>query len=134
MSDYEAKVLMDNFKFDITSEGEVLPAMKIAFSKYRKAVGYRVDSKRGLILYWVKPSHGSPALEMGYVDSPFPLDVEGAAFFASRWLANQDYGPQPDHDGDNSKGWRIYCEGWGMINSEHEAFVAIQPVWAMYGK
>src|SRR5690349_24893058 len=43
------------------------------------------------------------------------------------WLAEADYGPQPDHDGDNSKGWRIYNEAWGHVDNLWGAIVAIQP-------
>lgn len=65
---------------------------------------------------------------------PFTLDAEGAADFARRWLAEADYGSQPDHDGDNGRGWRVYNEGWGHVDGHRSAIVAITPVWAMYGK
>src|ERR1700761_4976024 len=47
---------------------------------------------------------------------PFKLDAAGAADFARRWLAETDYGEQPDHDGDNGKGWKLYNEGWGHVD------------------
>lgn len=65
---------------------------------------------------------------------PFTLDAAGAADFASRWLAEADYGSQPDHDGDNGKGWCIYNEAWGHVDSHYSAIIAIAPSWAMYGK
>ena len=65
---------------------------------------------------------------------PFTLDAAGAADFAARWLAEADYGKQPDHDGDNGRGWRAYVEGWGHVDGHHRAIVAISPSWAIYGK
>lgn len=65
---------------------------------------------------------------------PFKLDAEGAADFARRWLAEADYGKQPDHDGDNGRGWRLYVEGWGHVDGHRNAIIAISPAWAMYGK
>jgi hypothetical protein len=148
---------MDNFHIDITSEGDLAPAMKIAFGRWNKAVGYAVraaypgereevpegapkhfrpDWKYGkrpkplrLVFFW---SDYEKRPDM--VKFPFTLDAEGAADFAKRWLAEADYGKEPDHDGDNGKGWRLYCEGWGHVDDDHSSFVAVAPSWAMYGK
>jgi hypothetical protein len=75
-----------------------------------------------------KPENNGP------VNLPFKLDIEGASDFAWRWLAEQDYGKKPDHDGDNNKGWRIWTGGWGHVGNDHYAVCAILPEWAMYGK
>jgi len=40
---------------------------------------------------------------------------------------------QPDHDGDNYKGFRLENDFWGQIDG-CEAFLSIEPIWAMYGK
>lgn len=119
---------MDNFRINITCQGSkyLLQAMQIACQSHTKIVGYSIDPKKGLIFYWTECKDATKL--------PFTLDVAGAADFAGRWLAEQDYGGQPDHDGDNGKGWRLYNEDWGRIGSQWEAFVAIKPEWAMYGK
>jgi hypothetical protein len=65
---------------------------------------------------------------------PFTLDAAGAADFAARWLAEADYGKQPDHDGDNGRGWRLYNESWGHVDGHFSAIIAVAPNWAMYGK
>ena len=62
------------------------------------------------------------------------MTLELAADFAAGWLGHANYGNAPDHDGDNGKGWRLYCEGCGYVDNDHYAFAAVQPVWAMYGK
>lgn len=69
-----------------------------------------------------------------HVALPFHLDAKSAADFARRWLAEAEYGKQPDHDGDNKKGWRLYNEAWGHVDSDHGAIIAVAPSWAAYGK
>jgi hypothetical protein len=151
---------MDNFHIDITSEGRsaLATAMSLAFGKYHSAVAYAIreavagekhkfeddalQEKYGwmlgpktqgkpkrLIFFWSDSETVSDRIAL-----PFKLDATGAADFAIRWLGELDYGRQPDHDGDNEKGWRLYCEGWGHVDGHWGAFVAIAPAWAMYGK
>lgn len=120
---------MDNFHIDITSQGDITPAMKIAFENRHTsgAVAYLVHPEKGLIFFWSAADDAAAKL-------PFKLDAVGAADFATRWLAEQDYGRKPDHDGDNERGWRLYNESWGMVDGFTYAFVAVRPAWAMYGK
>lgn len=122
---------MDNFQIDITAQGKptLETALRIAFEhNHGPAKGYRIDPEKGLIFLWVVESRP------GVVPFPFAMDAVGAADFAWRWLAEQDYGPEPDHDGDNGKGWRVYCEFWGHVGGDWRAICAVQPAWAMYGK
>lgn len=125
---------MDNFRIDVIAEGCVTleAALEIAFRHNGgpTAVGYRVHPEKGLVFVWSMGDHRDP----GVVAFPFKMDVKGAADFAQRWLAEQNYGRQPDHDGDNGKGWRVYCEGWGRVGDISFAICAVQPQWAMYGK
>lgn len=119
---------MDNFHFDMTSEGD--EAFKTALKLFdvrvgRTVVGYRSDAKK-MVLYW---SVSERATKL-----PYPMTFEQAANFVLGWLAHADYGPEPDHDGDNGKGWRLYNEAWGQVDGEWQAFAAIEPCWAMYGK
>ena len=121
----------DNFHIDITHVGDIAAAMKIAFAGAAggKAEGYAVDPKKGLVFVWAATDGNK-----GVITLPFKLDAEGAADFAKRWLAEQCYGQEPDHDGDNGKGWRLYNESWGRVEGYTYGFVAVQPAWAMYGK
>lgn len=120
---------MDNFKFDMTSKGA--STLKAALALFnppgRKVTGYSEEPGKKLVLYW---SNSSPKA----VKLPFPMTLEQAADFAAGWLEHADYGHEPDHDGDNGKGWRLYCENWGHVDGDSYAFAAVQPVWAMYGK
>lgn len=125
---------MDNFRIDITCEGQdaLRKVMEIAFAQHRAATHYAIrpagDGKpRRLVFMWT--GGGADAVEM-----PFKLDAIAATDFATRWLAEQDYGKEPDHDGDNSKGWRAYNEAWGHVDEEWRGFLAVAPAWAMHGK
>lgn len=142
---------MDNFKIDITAEGKTSlhKAIEIVFA--HNAPGGKVESyqvvqlqscpytgipeslngKTALVLRWTKADQMKPD---GPVNLLTKLDVAGAVDLASRWLAEQDYGRQPDHDGDNGKGWRVFTGNWGHVGNDHYAVCAILPEWAMYGK
>lgn len=142
---------MDNFRIDITAEGEasLRGAMELAFAhnapggkveSYRVAVltgtswngiAEELDGRTALILRWTKEKTRK---EDGPVDLPFRLDAAGAADFASRWLAEQDFGREPDHDGDNGKGWRMWTGPWGHVGDDRYAVCAILAEWATYGK
>lgn len=50
------------------------------------------------------------------------------------WLEAVEYGPEPNHDGDNKKGWRVFNERYSHVSGLWQAFVAIEPVWLEYGK
>jgi hypothetical protein len=65
---------------------------------------------------------------------PYPMDVEAVIAFVAGWLRTAHYGVQPDHDGDNGMGWRIYNEAWGRVWGAHSGVIAVQTAWAMYGK
>jgi hypothetical protein len=150
---------MDNMQFDMTSEGNqrLADLFKIVFGD-RMAVGYAVrhgePGKRWdpdkylkdprdrnllewherpkdlrLVFFWTNRPN-----QADYIALPFKMDAAGAADFAARWLSEADYGREPDHDGDNGKGWRAYSEGWGHVDSDYAAFIAVSPRWAMYGK
>lgn len=117
---------MDNFHFDMTSKGDKTLRTAMSLFPQRNVTGYRADAEKGLILY----SADSPRATA----LPFPMTLEQAADFAHGWLEHADYGREPDHDGDNGKGWRLYTEDWGHVGGEWQAFAAVQPAWAMYGK
>lgn len=122
---------MDNFRFDITWEGEhnFRSLVKLFVSrKCDKVTHYEIDPDYGMILYWTKPSR--PAA----MPVPYPMGVDGAVDFVWNWLKTADYQEEPDHDGDNGRGWRIFNEDWGHVKGEWAATIAIQPCWAMYGK
>ncbi len=128
---------MDNFKIDITARGKdsLEAAMKLAFGRGRleypsTADGYLIDPEKGLIFFWASSlDKGSPVNLL-----PFKLDAVGAADFAHRWLAEAEYGPEMDHDGHNTKGFRIYNNAWSRVEGYSGSIVAVKPEWAWHGK
>lgn len=65
---------------------------------------------------------------------PYPLNLKQTTEFGLGWLDEVEYDDQPDHDGSNGKGWRLFTNYWGHVANYHSAIVGIQPIWAMYGK
>lgn len=114
---------MDNFCLDVTARfPEVLHlAMSIVARQHDRVVGYQLSDGK-LVAYWAEGTDGMMKL-------PFAMTIIGFANFALDWLESADYGKEPDHDGDNSKGWRVQS-GAG----EWRILCTIEPVWAMHGK
>lgn len=124
--------MMDNFHINVISEGRdnLKRCFEIILDKYTRITGYRISLEKGLIfLQYDDLTYNKDNMKL-----PFTLDVDGATDFAMRWLSAQDYGNEPDHDGDNGKGWQIYTEGWGHVGSDYHSVCAVKPAWAMYGK
>jgi len=130
----------DNFSFDITG-ASLRTCLEIAFSSHSKAVGWaeiprseNLPSGTGvrhtprLVLFWTKPE--IPQFQAFLT----PMTVEQVEPIVRAWLAEQSYGREPDHDGDNGRGWRVYNEAWTHVAGMWQAFVAIEPEWIMYGK
>lgn len=152
---------MDNFGLRIVAEGgpSLVKAFELAFAHNcagRKVKHYSVrprfagekqdddrykaqnggwkygkePKQQRLIFFWHQPESGQDHQEL-----PFELDAAGAADFAARWLeGSAEYPREPDHDGDNGKGWCAYVEGWGHVDGSHYAVIAVSPAWACYGK
>jgi hypothetical protein len=121
----------DNFHFDITG-APLEEALAIAFlgAAGGVAAAWRAEQGDGtprLILAWSDQAEGFQPL-------PAAIDAAGAAPLIVKWLRDQDYGPEPDIDGSVAKGWRVYCDSWGKVDGHAYSFVAIEPVWNLYGK
>lgn len=108
--------------------GESLERLKTVIGlTSAKAVGYTVDDEKGIIFY----RYPRDAM------TPFPseLSADRCAEIAYDWLTTKaKYGKKPDHDGDNEPGWLCYCDGWGWVDGFDGSFVAVKPMWMMYGK
>jgi hypothetical protein len=120
---------MDNREFKITSEGkeDFALSIKIAFGKYNKATGYMVKDNT-LVFFWGSSNENAIPL-------PYPMGSTQATEFAWGWLElNEPTEKEPSHDGDNGKGFTVYCDFWGHVMKNSYAFVGIKPEWAWYGK
>jgi len=119
--------MSNSFRFDFTDDEKIEEMMALAFRKQPKgASGWGVVDG-SLIFYW--GTIESPAV-------PFPVRVDSgaAAQIATSWLAEQDYGREPDTDGFAKRGFRIYNEAWGHAGGSYQGFVAVKPAWIVYGK
>ncbi len=80
-----------------------------------------------LMLLWTDSKDAIPL--------PFEMDLDETIEFVRGWLKKKgDAGPEPDHDGDNGKGWRVFTDEWGHVGECSYAICGIQATWAMYGK
>lgn len=135
---------MDNFNINMTAQGPLKEVMELIFKKggIYGCYGYAVRPKevvlndrtlKPLRLVFFQYEDRNKTLQ-DMVAFPFKMDASGVADFAERWLESVDYGKEPDHDGDNGKGWTVYNDYWGHVDSQYQAFIAVTPTWAMYGK
>lgn len=118
---------MDNRQLDFTGEGfeDFKLAMRLAIHD-NKTIGYRVFENK-FILYWAKSDKMQQL--------PYPMTIDETINFAWGWfMKNEPSMKEPDHDGDNEKGFRVFNESWGHVLGEWQAYIAIEPIWAMYGK
>lgn len=109
------------------------PALEIAFSTSpsNKAWGYKSTPER-LTFAW---NLQAQAVDSEFVPFVTPIDAERALVVVSDWLREvAKFDGQPDHDGDNGRSCRIFCEAWGYIDHNHYTFAAVEPYWAQYGK
>lgn len=140
---------MDNFHIDVVSDDDTAfgQAMAIAFGKRRTATHFAVitvpnggvhggagDGIQCKTLVFLAFSDGAPVNATRFVA---PLSAEHATIQARLWLESlpdECWGCEPDHDGHNRKGWRVFVETWGRVAGLWGTIVAVQPAWAMYGK
>jgi hypothetical protein len=146
---------MDNRTLDIVSEGSeaLAMALKLAWPSAPggKATHYKMLTLVEKVEYYGQPAthhvktlkedpKGVPTLilfwsaERDSTPLPYPMPLDQAITFVQGWLKQTDYGEEPDHDGNNHKGWRVFTESWGLVMGHHYTIVAVQPEWAMYGK
>lgn len=120
--------MSDNYRFLLASQGRehFNSIMKLAFGQCKKATHYSVSEKYGLTLFWTAEETATAL--------PFDMAVEAATDFAWHWLCSAPIGPEPDHDGDNERGFEVGNEAWGHVDNKWRAFVYIKPIWMMYGK
>ncbi len=146
---------MDNRQLDITSNGDtsLRLALELIWSNAHggKATHFKVANYLAKTTYYGTPVHrhvdsltedprGTPTLillwhaERDAIALPRPLTLQDATDYANDWLSKASRGLEPDIDGESGEGWRVFTQSWGHVADYHCAIVAIQPVWALYGK
>lgn len=130
---------MDNRIFNVNGrldrDGKELLAetLRLAFKiAGAKASGFRICPVRGFVIYQYESTKATKFPVALTADQVLPQIL---AWFESRPACElKDWDANADHDGDNGPGWRVYCEDWGHVADEYEAFVAVKPAFMWYGK
>jgi hypothetical protein len=142
---------MDNNRLIVVSKSreDFDLALKLALKHARGACGWWIykptpiaedeyNFDRRIYLLGVEDRGPFLVLEQYYhpkmVKFPCEIDCETATEFAWKWLQEQEYGDEPDHDGSNSKGFVVFNESWGQVGHSCGAICGIGPAWAMHGK
>ena len=131
---------MDNRVFNVNGSGDqmLLAALQLVFAQEGASVRCKAwqVTKQGLVLSWY-PDKGTTPLpsSKGMTASEVLPMVLG-------WLSSVDltdiemegWDRDCDHDGENSMGWRVFCEDWGHVGSNHYAICAVKPAFMWHGK
>lgn len=127
----------DNRIFNVNGESEAFLArtLSLVFAQSDfTAKGWVFDKKHGLILIWSAVQKANPF--------PSALTAEQCLPFVLAWLKSDEaktvectgWDEDFEHDGDNSRGWRVYCEDWGKVAGYDAAICAIKPAFIWHGK
>ena len=128
---------MDNRLISVQSEGR--KSFDLAFqllfevSPSRKATHYFEHPEKGLCFLW----HEDRNAALIATKLPYAMDWKAAADVAWGWLQereDKEYRDYIDHDGSMGRGFRVYNESWAHVADSVYGILAVQPVWAWYGK
>lgn len=131
----------DNKVFNVNGRGldMLRAALQLAYQQNGEkttAKAWKFIPEAGFVLlWWNDRADGSNAF-------PCPMNAEAVAPMIIEWLASEDakgmkcsdWDADTDHDGHNSKGWRIYTGDWGHINDITSAICAVRPAYLWHGK
>lgn len=141
---------MDNRVFNVNGKGKAMLTEVLRLALWHHsgcmgngsdctAKGYMVDPNKGLILLWTLDDK-----DQRHQKFIAPLRADALAENVYAWLASEEAAQIPltgtwdddcDHDGHNSKGWRVFCEDWGHVGAaEWKGIVAITPAYMWHGK
>ena len=105
-------------------------ALEIVRSMWRQpcdtAGAPRLFTRNVALVYGCQLRKNAPKYETGSTLSPHCVEIKTE----SRTRTHIER-RRTDHDDCE---WRVYCDEWGRVGNQYQAFVAIQPCWAMYGK
>lgn len=99
-------LVMESYSFTHLEE-----ALKMIFDG-TSGVEYSMSDEKSITLFSYAPSSIKYKLDK----LPFKMNFEGTLGLLKAWYAQAKWGSQPDHDGSNSKGFRlesgIIRDGW----------------------
>lgn len=125
---------MDNFHFDVSScaEDHLSLALELAFSGdcQRMAIGYVRKEIKGIDTLVLLSYNKYP----NSIPFPAPLDVYDSTIIVRSFLKNTKSQEQPDHDGYNKLGFRVFNNEWAKVDGIDGSICGIQPAWLVYSK
>jgi hypothetical protein len=86
-----------------------------------------------LVLLWGDETPSSPP-QNKVQKLPYPLALEQCVDFCKGWLDVQELTNEPDHDGDNGRGFHLFVGPWKQLGPYSYSIFGLQAIWAMYGK
>jgi hypothetical protein len=131
---------MDNRIFNVNGKGSqmLLHTLELVFEQTNlKCVGWIFSKTHGLILTWhlddknIIPLPTTKGLTASEV---LPVVLSWLESDMAKTIKLEHWDSNYQHDGSNSKGWRVYCEDWGHVADHSCAICAILPVFLWYGK
>ena len=129
---------IQKFIFEGYDVKQLEAAIRILLTYHRRVTHYVVGSSLGglpyLALLWGEHKIGLPLIAPMESADAIRSQIEA-------WLKTAEYGREPDHDGSNSKGFRltteipkIYDEQWRTQDWAFYTFIVIEPIWIEHGK
>lgn len=109
-------------------KGDLEKGRKGAWEASKEPSGPRGDR---LAFFWSTPKGEINDAAHPFIVKPSNLTL---ALMIDAWLTETEFPQQPDHDGSNSRGWRIYNETWGHVEGSFYGCFAVEPRWQMHGK
>ena len=130
---------MDNRVFNVNGEGRemLLRTLELVFEQKRIGCAGWVQTERGLVLLWhVDPAKGEtpfPSKRLA-AHEVLPLVLSWLDSDEAKSLVLSDWDADVDHDGSNSRGWRVYVEDWGHVGGNSHSICCVTPAFMWHGK
>lgn len=123
-------------RVDVASEGSLHLDLAIklsmqyhvSYERNEPTVTHWMEHDGKLVFYWHASGGGNAFVVPHTREMLVPLILS--------WLAKQDYGDEPDHDGSNGKGWRLksHMEFNNAIPGSFYVQFYVHPEWMEYHK
>ncbi len=134
---------MDNRIFNVNGHGDefLRDVLDLAFRQHSPRGCCRAwlsHPQKGFILLWSDELDSG----LGVINKLPAISAAGVLPLIVSWLTSDEAAKVPcegwdanaDHDGSNSRGWRVYCEDWGRVAGSFGAICAVKPAYLWHGK
>lgn len=136
-------LILDNPVFNVKGQGKKMLKKTIelglACVGHSSLAGYRVDNKKGIILYWTKVEKDDfqpfeSDKDLKEITKTVLSQIENLEIVLDE--ENDEFSDLELDDGDvgSDFGWRVYTEQWGRIEGDWQACLAVVPSFLWIGK